>query len=77
MHRQVDWSGLIQAATLHLIASIPNAPLLEYCVRPNPLNTSLAKEPIKVVDGIAHVPEGPGLGVELDDEQIERFAVKV
>lgn len=72
------WStNVIQAASLHLIASIPNAPFLEYCVRPNPLNTSLAKEPIKVVDGFAYVPQGPGLGVELNEEQLQRFAVTV
>ena len=72
------WStGVIQAASLHLIATIPNPLYLEYCVRPNPLNTSLCKTPVTVRDGVAYVPEGPGLGIELDETQLERFAVAV
>ena len=31
--------------------------------------------PIHVVDGYAQVPEGPGLGVEVDEEAIERYRV--
>jgi L-alanine-DL-glutamate epimerase-like enolase superfamily enzyme len=27
-------------------------------------------------DGFVHVPEGPGLGVDLDEETIERYRVK-
>lgn len=71
-----SWSTtIIQAASLHLIATIPNARYLEYCVRPNPLNTSLTTVPITVQNGIATVPEGPGLGIELDDAQLERYVV--
>ncbi|MBA2666503.1 MAG: mandelate racemase/muconate lactonizing enzyme family protein [Trueperaceae bacterium] len=71
-----SWStSIIQAASLHLIAVMPQARYLEYCIRPNPLNTSLAKTPITVRDGVAHVPEGPGLGIDLDESQLERFAV--
>jgi L-alanine-DL-glutamate epimerase-like enolase superfamily enzyme len=70
------WStAVIQAASLHLVASIPNALFLEYCVRPNPLNTSLSKKPIEVVDGYVKVPQEPGLGIKLDDAQLEKFAV--
>lgn len=72
------WStSIISAASLHLIATIPNALFLEYCVRPNPLNTSLAKTRPRVQDGYAEVPQEPGLGVELNEEQLQRFAVQV
>ena len=71
------WStGVISAASLHLIATIPNALYLEYCVRPNPLNTSLVKNPVQIRDGVATVPEAPGLGVELDEDQLARFVVQ-
>jgi L-rhamnonate dehydratase len=71
------WStSIIQAASLHLIAVMPRARYLEYCVRPNPLNTSLATTPISVRGGVAQVPDGPGLGIELDEAQLERFAVR-
>ena len=72
------WStSIISAASLHLIATIPNALFLEYCVRPNPLNTSLARNRVLVKDGYAEVPQGPGLGVELDEAQLEHFTVAV
>ena len=32
----------------------------------------LTKEPLKIADGKLQVPERPGLGVELDMEQVER-----
>jgi L-alanine-DL-glutamate epimerase-like enolase superfamily enzyme len=64
------------AASLHLLASIPNAILLEFCAEDSPLRTQLAKEPIQVVDGFARVPEGPGLGVELNEAVIERYRVR-
>ena len=71
------WStGIISAASLHLIATIPNALFLEYCVRPNPLNTSLVKNPVQIQDGMATVSEEPGLGVELVEEELARFAVE-
>ncbi len=71
------WStGIISAASLHLIATIPNALFLEYCVRPNPLNTSLVANPVQVRDGVATVPEAPGLGVELNEDELARFAVE-
>ncbi|MBI4531720.1 MAG: muconate lactonizing mandelate racemase, partial [Candidatus Latescibacteria bacterium] len=31
--------------------------------------------PITIVDGMAEVPMGPGLGVELDPEAVERYRV--
>lgn len=65
------------AASLHLLASIPNAPMLEFCVEESPLRTQLARDPIRVVDGMARVPEGPGLGVEVDESVIERYRVSV
>lgn len=72
------WStGIVSAASLHLLATMPRAPWLEYCIRPNPLNTSLVRNPVEVEDGVALVPQGPGLGIELDDAQLERFAVTV
>jgi L-rhamnonate dehydratase len=64
------------AASLHLLASVPNAFILEYCVEPSDLVRSLARNPIAIVDGHARVPEEPGLGVEPDPEVIERYLVR-
>jgi L-alanine-DL-glutamate epimerase-like enolase superfamily enzyme len=69
------WStGLIKAASMHLVAAIPNALYLEYTLSDSPLNTDLFPEAVILRDGIAHVPEAPGLGVTLDMDVLSRFA---
>lgn len=69
------------AATLHLLASLPDAPraleafptLLEYDMSENALRTELAREPIRHADGIVAVPQGPGLGIEIDREVLRKY----
>jgi L-alanine-DL-glutamate epimerase-like enolase superfamily enzyme len=64
------------AANLHFIASIPNSYLLEFDQNPNALRTELLDHPIQPDEhGIVAVPEGPGLGVRLDEETLSRYAV--
>ncbi|MBX6323673.1 MAG: mandelate racemase/muconate lactonizing enzyme family protein [Rhodospirillaceae bacterium] len=64
------------AASLHFLSSVPNAFILEYCVEPSEISRSLARNPIKVVDGHAAVPTEPGLGVEPDPAIIEKYLVR-
>ena len=64
------------AASLHFLASVPNAFIMEYCVEPSEISRSLAKNPIPIVDGHASVPEEPGLGVEPDPAIIEKYLVR-
>ncbi|MEQ8966733.1 MAG: mandelate racemase/muconate lactonizing enzyme family protein [Azospirillaceae bacterium] len=64
------------AASLHFLASVPNAFIMEYCVEPGEISRSLAREPIPVTDGRARVPEGPGLGVEPNPAIIEKYLVR-
>jgi L-rhamnonate dehydratase len=64
------------AASLHFLASVPNAFIMEYCVEPSEISRALAKQPIPIVDGHAHVPEAPGLGVEPDPAIIEKYLVR-
>jgi L-alanine-DL-glutamate epimerase-like enolase superfamily enzyme len=69
------WStGLIKAASMHLVAAIPNALYLEYNLSDSPLNTDLFPEAVVLTDGVARVPEVPGLGVTLDREVLRRYA---
>jgi len=63
------------AACLHWLASRKSAFILEYCVEETPIRQELTKQKLPVVDGYIAVPEGPGLGVDLDDEVIERYRV--
>ena len=64
------------AASLHFLASIPNAFIMEYCVEPSEISRSLAKNPIPIVDGYAAVPQEPGLGVEPNPAIIEKYLVR-
>ena len=64
------------AASLHFLASVPNALVLEYCVEPSEISRALARDPIKLVDGCMRVPEEPGLGVEPDMAIVEKFLVR-
>jgi len=57
-------------ANLHFAASTPSVRYSqEYNIEPNPLMTSLFREPVlEVKDGHLSVPEGPGLGVEINED---------
>ncbi len=77
------WGGSIRlAATLHWQATIPDslqAPnpvpsLFEFDMTENRLRTDLAKAPIRAVEGFVPVPEGPGLGIEIDRKVLEKYA---
>ena len=43
---------------------------------PQFLDGSVLKHPLTVSQGKLAVPDGPGLGVEIDEASISRFAVK-
>ena len=68
-------TDVLVAASLHFLASIPNSFILEFSVSSSPLRQKIAKEPIKMVDGYVAVPEGPGLGVELNQEIVDKYRV--
>ena len=69
-------SGIIKAASLHVNAVLPDALFQEYCVAETPINQTLTKERLAVdSDGFVAVPTGPGLGIELDEDVLERYRV--
>lgn len=72
--------GVGLAAHLHLCAAIPNACYLEVFHDPPCMTSEIFQwylaEPLKIdPDGFVTVPQKPGLGVELDEEKIERYRV--
>jgi D-galactarolactone cycloisomerase len=74
----VGASGAIcAAASLHLAAAMPNFLTFECMIFPNPLRDKLLKVPVGAVadlkDGTLPLPPGPGLGVELDMAEVERW----
>ncbi len=66
-------TDVLVSATLHFLATQPNAPYQEFNVMDNPLRTQLLRDPIRPEDGYAHVPRGPGLGIELNEETLETY----
>lgn len=55
------------AASIQLAASIPNFLILESIQTGGGFYGSLLKQPIRWEDGYVHPPEGPGLGVEINE----------
>lgn len=77
-------SAVAQAASLHLIAALPVAhhsvfarpPVLEYDRSSHPFRRELVTEPIEMADGAVPVPQGPGLGITLRAETLDRFRIR-
>ncbi len=64
------------AASLHFLCAIDNPLVMEYCVEPSEISQHLAKRPVTIRDGVAHLPQDPGLGVEPNPEIIEKYLVR-
>jgi hypothetical protein len=57
----------------HFVAGVPNGHMCEFFMYPNDFRYGLLKEPFRPVDGIIHLSDKPGFGVELIDDLEERF----
>ena len=74
-------SAVAQAASMHLMATLPvphhslfaREPVLEYDRSDHPFRRALVREPWEIEDGMIRVPEGPGLGIEIDEETVARY----
>ena len=70
-------AGINLAAGLHWLASRKTAFICEYCVEETPTRWDVTKQKMEIdAEGFVHVPEGPGLGVDLDEETVDRLRVK-
>jgi L-alanine-DL-glutamate epimerase-like enolase superfamily enzyme len=59
------------AATLHVAASTPGVPYVEF--PPGELTPALLAHPLRCVDGFVTVPDRPGLGADPDPDVLARF----
>ncbi len=74
-------SAVAQAASLQVIANLPNAhpslfarqPVLEYDNSEHPFRRQLVTRPWEMTDGMIAVPEGPGIGIEVRMDTVERY----
>ena len=69
-------TGINLAASLHWAASMEHGDLVEYCLRPSPLMRKLVTNLPPLIDGRVPVPDGPGLGIELDEAIIAEYLVE-
>lgn len=78
-------TGIAIAASLQLLAVLPShtphslapvEPMLEFDRTEHPIRQALLLQPIEHVRGIVRVPDGPGLGIEVDRAALARFAVR-
>ena len=78
------WGGAVGlAAALHFTSAlsvyphagnVPMPVLLEYDLGENPLRSDLLTSPLTPVGGFIAVPDGPGLGIEIDPDAVNRYA---
>ena len=68
-------TSLGTAAGLHLAASLPDLPYPTDLRGPVLLADDILHEPIVFKDGYAILPEGPGLGVQVDEEKLKKYRI--
>ena len=71
------------AASLQLLAVIPDnppalypiSPMLEYDLTEHEIREAMMTDPLRPRGGTISVPQGPGLGIEVDRDIVKRFAI--
>ncbi len=71
-----SWSSdLLTATSLHFNAFLRRCTFVESNTSQGPLSRALVKNPLKLVDGFVQVPEGPGLGIEVDEDVVAQYRI--
>jgi L-alanine-DL-glutamate epimerase-like enolase superfamily enzyme len=69
-------TDLLSAASLHVNACLERSLFLEYNVCENPMLRDIIRNPIRMdKDGWMPVPQGPGLGLDIDEDAVRRYRV--
>lgn len=63
------------AAGLHWLASRKSTFIVEYCVEDTDLRNKLIKQDLNAVESFIRVPKDPGIGIELNEEIVNRYRV--
>ena len=66
-------SGVGLAATLHFMAAMETTQLLEFDPTGTAIYEELFVDPLVVDGGMVHVPTGPGLGVRLSEDLVDKY----
>jgi len=73
-HPHVFGTGVALAASLQVLATVPGTPLLEFDRTPNPIRDELVTDPVTNDGDTVAVPDGPGLGVTVDEDVLAEFS---
>jgi D-galactarolactone cycloisomerase len=77
------WGTAVQiAAALQFMAAMvpdpmrlrPIEPILEFDRTDNPFRQAVVKTPLEPVNGVVTIPDGPGLGIEINRDALTHFA---
>ena len=76
-------TGVALAAALQLLALLPRnppclhpqEPILEFDRTEHPIRQAILTAPIEHARGIVQIPDGLGLGIEIDRQALARFKV--
>ena len=69
-----SWSDAVAVvANAHVISAVENGLTVEVDQTGNPLISDLLAEPLQVTDGQLQLSDAPGLGMELNQETVERY----
>jgi L-alanine-DL-glutamate epimerase-like enolase superfamily enzyme len=69
-------TAICMAANYHVGFAVPNCLILERPALDNPLIPALLREEFRVQEGYLRPPSAPGLGVELTEETLTRYAYR-
>ena len=63
-------------AGLHVCAAAPSSFTVEFSLGANPMIHELSKNPVEVKDGLIAIPDTPGIGLDMNEAVIRKFAKK-
>ncbi|MFH1006635.1 MAG: mandelate racemase/muconate lactonizing enzyme family protein [Candidatus Latescibacterota bacterium] len=66
-------SPISTLASAHLCATLPNFLVLEFRWKDNPWRDEILTEPLRIEDGHLILPEGPGLGIDLNMKRLKKY----
>jgi galactonate dehydratase len=64
------------AVSVHFAASTPNFAMLEYTPDDQSSRRDRVQEPIALKDGYLELPTAPGLGIELNEDVVEKYPAR-
>ncbi|WP_419911181.1 enolase C-terminal domain-like protein [Hoeflea sp.] len=70
-------TGLAHLAGAHLVSTLPEIDLgCEFYMPSFYAKDDILTEPFPIRNGSVHIPEGPGLGMEVDTDKLEKYTVE-